>query len=42
MIRDKFRTSSLQGKITSIYIVANIFILLANLVLLFGINNNTC
>lgn len=38
MIRDKFRAFSLQGKITSIYIVANVFVLLANLVLLIGIN----
>lgn len=39
MLKNRFRTFSLQGKITSIYIVANIFVLLANLVLLFGINS---
>ena len=39
MVRDKFRNFSLQGKITSIYIVANVFVLLANLVLLIGINS---
>lgn len=38
-IKDKLRTSSLQGKITSVYIVANVFVLLVNLVLLFGINS---
>ena len=39
MVRDKFRNFSLQGKITSIYIIANVFVLLANLVLLVGINS---
>lgn len=39
MIRNKFRNFSLQGKITSIYIVANVFILIANMVLLVGINS---
>lgn len=39
MIRNKFRNFSLQGKITSIYIIANVFVLLANLVLLIGINS---
>jgi CHASE3 domain sensor protein len=33
-----FRDFSLQAKISSIYIVANVFVLLANMVLLFGIN----
>lgn len=33
-----FRGFSLQAKISSIYIVANVFVLLANMVLLFGIN----
>ena len=39
MIKDRFHDFSLQGKISSIYILANIFVLLANLVLLFGINS---
>lgn len=38
MIRNRFRAASLQGKISSIYIVANIFVLVVNLILLFGIN----
>ena len=33
-----FRDFSLQAKISSIYIVANVFVLFANMVLLFGIN----
>lgn len=39
MIKDRFYDFSLQGKISSIYILANIFVLLANFVLLFGINS---
>lgn len=39
MIRNKFRDLSFQGKITSIYILANLFVLIANLMLLFGINS---
>lgn len=39
MIRDKFRDLSLQAKISSIYILANVFVLFANLILLFGINS---
>jgi len=34
-----FRDWSLQAKISSIYIIANVFVLLANMVLLFGINS---
>lgn len=39
MNRKRFRDFSLQAKISSIYIVANVFVLLANMVLLFGINS---
>ncbi len=39
MNRKKFRDFSLQAKISSIYILANVFVLLANMVLLFGINS---
>ena len=39
MIRNKFRDLSLQAKISSIYILANVFVLFANLILLFGINS---
>ena len=39
MIRNKFRNLSLQAKISSIYVLANVFVLLANMVLLIGINN---
>lgn len=39
MIRDKFRDLSLQAKISSMYILANVFVLFANLILLFGINS---
>jgi len=39
MNRKRFRDFSLQAKISSIYIAANVFILLANMVLLFGINS---
>ena len=39
MIKDRFYDFSLQRKISSIYILANIFVLLANFVLLFGINS---
>ncbi|MBS7303736.1 MAG: histidine kinase [Lachnospiraceae bacterium] len=39
MIKDRFYDFSLQGKISSIYILANIFVLLANFVLLFVINS---
>ena len=39
MIRNKFRNLSLQAKISSIYVLANVFVLLANVVLLFGINS---
>lgn len=39
MIRNKFRSLSLQAKISSIYVLANVFVLFANLVLLFGINS---
>lgn len=39
MIRDKFRDLSLQAKISSIYILANVFVLFANLILLLGINS---
>ena len=38
-MKNKFRDFSLQAKISSIYIAANIFVLLANMVLLFGINS---
>lgn len=36
---NKFRNLSLQAKISSIYVISNVFVLLANLVLLFGINS---
>ena len=39
MIKNKFRDLSLQAKISSIYILANVFVLFANLILLFGINS---
>ncbi len=39
MNKRRFRDFSLQAKITSIYIAANVFVLLANMVLLFGINS---
>lgn len=39
MLRNKFRAASLQGKISSIYIVANVFVLVVNLILLFAINS---
>lgn len=39
MNRKRFRDFSLQAKISSIYILANVFVLLANMVLLFGINS---
>lgn len=39
MMKNKFRDLSLQAKISSIYILANVFVLFANLILLFGINS---
>ena len=39
MIKNKFRNLSLQAKISSIYVLSNVFVLLANMVLLIGINN---
>jgi len=39
MRHKKFRDFSMQAKISSIYIIANVFVLLANMVLLFGINS---
>lgn len=39
MLKNKFGSLSLQAKISSIYVVANIFVFLANMLLLFGINS---
>ncbi len=38
-MKNRFRNLSLQAKISSIYILSNIFVLFANLILLFGINS---
>ncbi len=38
-MKNKFRNLSLQAKISSIYILANVFVLFSNFLLLFGINS---
>ena len=40
-MRSKWRSLSLQGKISGIYILANIIILIVNIILLIGINSMT-
>ena len=38
MLRDKWHSRSLQFKISSLYILANLFVFMVNMVLLIGIN----